>query len=267
MLKPVEILVAIISKLRSAEGCAWDREQTHASLRGALLEECHELIEAIDSHDDQAMLEELGDLLLHVVFHAQIAAERQAFDWEKVCSAIAHKMIQRHPHVFRPFPTLNGHEDMSNAKSPKEILSQWEKLKAREKAHRDSLMDGIPPSLPALARAQKLQEKAARVGFDWPDPTGAREKITEELAECDSILAEEQTIDLDARSRLEMEIGDLLFSIVNWARKHGLDAELALASANRKFEKRFRQMEIAGINGKNLLELEELWQQAKAQDK
>ncbi len=264
MLKPVEILVAILQKLRSPQGCAWDREQTHESLRGALIEECYELIEAIDKKEDLELLEELGDLLLHIVFHAQIASERDAFSWEDVCRVIVHKMIARHPHVFRPFPTLDGHSEMSDAKSKQEVLSQWEVLKSREKTDRESVLDGVPVSLPALARAQKLQSKASRVGFDWPDDKGARQKVSEELKECDSARKSVDLAAADDNAKLEEEFGDLLFSVVNWARKCGIDAEVALSRASRKFEHRFRLIEAQGISGKSLDEMDEMWRRVKA---
>jgi MazG family protein len=254
MLKPIEILISIMSKLRSEGGCAWDREQTHESLRAALIEECCEVIEAIEDKDLEALREELGDILLHVVFHAQIASESGEFDFEQVCAGIVHKMIARHPHVFKPFPTANGDNQVSNAKDTSEILAQWERLKLKEKSERASVLDGVAKALPALTYAQKIQSKAARVGFDWPDATGPRKKIDEELAEA----AQAQGND-----RLEEELGDVLFAVVNWCRKLGVDAECALMKANRKFERRFREMENMGLVGKSADDMESMWESTK----
>jgi len=257
MLKPIDILTAIMSKLRSEGGCAWDRQQTHHSLRAALIEECCEVLDAIDKNDSTSLCEELGDLLLHVVFHAQIASESGKFDFEQVCAAIVYKMISRHPHVFRPFPTAEGNVEMSQAQGAGEILAQWEKLKQGEKSERTSALDGVAQTLPALSYAQKIQVKAARLGFDWPDAAGARDKIHEELAEA------EMAAEAD---KLEEELGDVLFAVVNWCRKLGVDAECALMKANRKFEGRFRRLEKLGLQGKSVVEVDVLWERVKAEE-
>ncbi len=254
MLKPIEILVAIVSKLRAPDGCAWDREQTHQSLRSGLVEECCEVIDAIDSQDFVALQEELGDLLLHVVFHSQIAKESGHFDFEKVCATIVHKMIARHPHVFRPFPQLDGVTPMAEVQGTKEILSQWEKIKRKEKSQRTSVLDGLAKSLPSLLYAQKLQSKAANLGLDWPDPSGPMQKVREELAEVEEALKGDN---------FEEELGDVLFAVVNLCRKLGVDAEGALKKANKKFEDRFRRLEKMGLEGKTPEEVNQIWERIK----
>src|SRR4029077_8844630 len=195
-------------RLRSPDGCPWDREQTHESLKPHLLEEGYELIDAIDAGDDTELKEELGDLLLQVVLHSQMAAEENRFTLDEVASVIADKLVHRHPHVF-------GEMRLPNSEA---VLNQWDKIKRTEKIERISALDGVPRGLPALARAQKIQEKAARIGFDWNDPAGPLEKIHEELRE----------VETTPESKLEEEIGDLLFAVVNLARKKNLDAEQTL---------------------------------------
>src|ERR1700732_857907 len=173
MATPVDRLRNIVAQLRSPEGCPWDREQTHQSLKSHLIEECYELIDAIDAGDDKEMKEELGDLLLQVVLHSQMASEEKRFDLDEVATVIADKLVHRHPHVF-------GETRLPDSEA---VLKQWDRIKKAEKIDRVSALDGVPKALPALARAQKTQGKAARIGFDWSDPAGPLEKIREELRE------------------------------------------------------------------------------------
>lgn len=226
---PIERLREIVARLRAPDGCPWDREQTHASLRGALLEETYELVDAIDHADDPNLREELGDLLLHVVMHAQIAGERGAFDFDAVAAEISEKLVRRHPHVF-------GGE---SAADTAEVLRNWEQIKRAEKTDRQSALDGVPRALPALMRAQKIQKKAARVGFDWALAEEVLEKLDEEVAELRAALASGNAV------AVADETGDLLFSVVNLARKLGQDAELTLHAATDKFAARFRAVERA----------------------
>jgi len=253
-----EDLVKVMEKLRSEEGCPWDREQTHKSLLPYLIEECYEVVDAIEKEDDEELKEELGDLLLQVVFHSQIAKERGAFTVDDVIDSIVRKLIFRHPHVFK------GKEGIETAK---DVSREWEKLKEKEGKKRESLLDGIPSSMPSLDRAYKLQKRAEKVGFDWKDFKGIKEKITEELEEIEKELKEGN------REKLEGEVGDLLFMAVNLARFLKVHPEVALRKANEKFERRFRYMERrAREEGKELKELnvdkmEEFWQEAKEKEK
>jgi len=231
------------------EQCPWDREQTLQSLRTYTLEEVHEVLEAVDLEDWQALKVELGDLLLQIVFYARIAKEQGRFSLHDVAEAIVEKMIRRHPHVFEQ-------------KKGGDLSRQWEELKQAEHTERVSLMDGIPP-LPALKYAQKMQQRAARVGFDWVRTADVLEKMHEELAELEAEVRAEHA----SPARMEDEFGDVLFSLVNLGRKLGLDAELALMRTNRKFGERFRGMEAlagASLDELSLDELEALYQRAKA---
>jgi len=245
----VDRLSKIVAKLRSPSGCPWDREQTHQSLKPHLVEECYELIDAIDAGDDTELKEELGDLLLQVVLHSQMAAEENRFTLDDVANVVADKLVHRHPHVF-------GKVRLPNSEA---VLNQWDKIKRAEKIERSSALDGIPKGLPALTRAQKIQGKAARIGFDWNDAVGTIEKIREELRE----------IETAPESRLEEEIGDLLFAVVNFARKKNLDAEQTLNLATTKFVNRFREMEQLAkergleIGSLNLEKMDELWESIK----
>ena len=253
---PVARLRAIVSLLRSPEGCPWDREQTHESLRAGLLEEACETIDAISNADDANLREELGDLLLQVVFHTDLAAERGAFTLEDAAQHTCEKLIRRHPHVF-------GDVDAADTQA---VLRQWEQIKREEKGERASIMDGIPRALPALIRAANIQKKAARVGFDWPDTAGVIDKFREELAE----LSVE--IGSGDHKALEHELGDLLFTAVNMARKLGIEPELALEHANQRFISRFQHMERSAATKNQKLEdlisedLEDLWREAKSTD-
>lgn len=246
-------LVEIMARLRRS--CPWDREQTHRSLIPYLIEETYEVTEAIEADREAELCEELGDLLLQIVFHAQLATERGKFSVADVIDGLSNKMIRRHPHVF-------GDQAVSGVS---EVWQNWEQIKAQESTGkaRASRLDGIPKALGAAQRAQKMQEKAARVGFDWPDARSVTHKLAEELAE----LAEAQK--LGDQRLIREEVGDILFTIVNVARQLGLDAEGALREANEKFYRRFTFMERrAQSEGRSLGdlsmdELEDLWQLAK----
>ena len=242
----IEELRDIMARLRDPQtGCPWDVEQDFATIAPYTIEEAYEVADAIERGDMAALRDELGDLQLQVVFHARMAEEAGAFDLKDVLAAISAKMIRRHPHVF------------GDGSSP-----GWEEIKAAERAGKNedaSALAGVASALPALLRAEKLQKRAARTGFDWPDPEGAREKVIEEMDE-----VREATSDAH---RFE-ELGDLLFAVVNWARKLGIDPEAALRAANGKFEKRFRAMEdMAGdaFASLSLDEKEALWVRAKRQ--
>ena len=241
----IRALADIMARLRDPhDGCPWDVGQDFNSIAPYTIEEAYEVADACARDDMAALKDELGDLLLQVVFHARMAEERGAFDLGDVIASICDKMIRRHPHVFGPDGSV----------------ADWEAIKASERAEKQSdpsALAGIALALPALLRAEKLQKRAARTGFDWPDADGARAKIDEELVEL------EEAATFDAR---EDELGDLLFSVVNWGRKLGLDPEAALRRANAKFEQRFRATERLGGSGFVALSLDEkeaLWQAAK----
>jgi MazG family protein len=250
MVSPIDRLKQIVQRLRSPDGCPWDREQTHESLKPHVIEECYELIDAIDEKDDPGMQEELGDLLLQVVLHAQMASEEGRFDFDSIAEVISEKLIRRHPHVF-------GDTKLATSDA---VLKQWDAIKRREKTDRASALDGVPRGLPALAKAQKIQSKAARVGFDWADAQGALLKVNEEIKELQQA---------DTSEKRAEELGDLLFSVVNFARKSKLDAEDLLEAATRKFSERFRKMEaLAEFRGLDfssltLSEMDELWDEVK----
>ncbi len=241
-LEPLERLVSIMRQLRHPhDGCEWDRVQTFATIAPYTIEEAYEVADAIERDDMASLVDELGDLQLQIVFHSQMASEAGHFDLSDVLIGISDKLERRHPHIF-------GDADASPG---------WEELKANERAAKDdkSALAGVALGLPALERAAKLQKRAARTGFDWPDATGARAKVDEELAEFD---AEE---DLERRTD---EMGDILFAVVNLARKMGISAENALRAANRKFERRFRAIETEeGFSGLTLDEKESRWVAAK----
>ena len=237
----IERLVAIMARLRDpARGCEWDVAQTWATIAPYTIEEAYEVADAIARDDPADLKDELGDLLLQVVFHSRIAEEADAFALADVAAAISDKMERRHPHIFGDGGALD-----------------WERSKAEERHAKGvtGALDGVAIGLPALTRAEKLQRRAARVGFDWPDASGPRAKIDEELAEVAS--APPQAV--------SEEVGDLLFAVVNWARHLGVDAEAALRSANAKFERRFAAMEAAdpAFPDRSLGEQEALWQEAK----
>ena len=252
-LNAVARLKEIVARLRAPDGCPWDREQTHSSLRASLVEECHEVIDAIERADDSNLREELGDLLLQVVMHAQLAGERGAFTLEEIAVTVSEKMVRRHPHVF-------GDKSAADSEA---VLKQWEKIKREEKGGNAGVLDGVASSLPALLRGQTLQKKAARVGFDWPDVGPVYEKLAEEIGEI------REAVDSGDAAAVEAEVGDLLFSAVNLARKLGVDAETALAGANKRFSARFRHIEQTlrsqgrDVEGTSLEELDRIWEQAK----
>ena len=239
---PLERLVAIMRRLRDpVSGCEWDREQTFATIAPYTIEEAYEVADAIARNDMDALADELGDLQLQVVFHSQMAAEAGHFALDDVIERICDKLERRHPHIFG---------DASHSPG-------WEELKAaeRKKSPDDSALAGVALALPALERAAKLQRRAARVGFDWPDSSGPRAKIDEELAELDA--------ETD-RHRILDELGDLLFAVVNLARHLNIEPEAALREANAKFERRFRAIEtVSGFSEMSLEEREVLWAKAK----
>lgn len=257
----LERLLELMAKLRGEDGCPWDREQTHQSLRPYVVEETYEVLEAIDSQSPDKLCEELGDLLLQVVFHAQLAAEAGQFTMRDVIRGINEKLIRRHPHVFGDV-TVDGVSG---------VLDNWEKIKREEKGEeRRSALDGIPKDLPGLQRAEKLQNKAAKVGFDWGTLEGPLAKVKEEFAEFEAVLQDGvPEPNTAAWDRLEDEFGDILFSLVNVGRFLKIDSEIALRRTNSKFKTRFEYMErTAAAQGKKiekltLEEMEELWQQAK----
>lgn len=248
-------LVAIIARLRAPGGCPWDHEQTHESLKPCLVEEVGEFLDALDDGDDAAMAEELGDVLLQIVFHCQIAAETGRFTLQDAARVCCEKMIRRHPHVF-------GETQIADAAG---VLDQWDRIKRDEKktVAPESVLSGVPRHLPALQRAQKMQKKAAKVGFDWPSIDGVLAKIEEELAEVRGALAGGDD------AKVAEEIGDLMFSVVNLSRFREHQAEELLHGTVRKFERRFRHIETAlRADGRKpedctLAELDALWNQAK----
>lgn len=250
----IERLMAVVHDLRSPGGCPWDIEQTHESLVTNLIEEAYEAAEAIRSGDRSHMREELGDLLLQVVMHAEIASESGAFDLDAVAHEVSDKLIRRHPHVY-------GDSDTATTEA---VLAQWDAIKREEKGNaREAFLEDVGKGLPALSRAAKLQKKAAKVGFDWPDTAGVMAKISEELLEVQAAL---ESADM---RHVGEEIGDLLFSVVNLARKCGADPEILLAEGNAKFMNRFAAMEAAlNASGSSLQEagiaaMEAAWQAAK----
>ena len=250
-----EALVGVIATLRSENGCPWDREQTHETLKSTLIEETYETLEAIDAGDPKKLKEELGDLLLNIMLQAQIAAEHKDFDIYAVIETLTEKLIRRHPHVF-------GDIDV---KDSDEVVKNWEEIKRQEAGYEDrkSVLDGIPDALPTLLRAQKIQNRAARVGFDWDKLTDVVAKVDEELQEVKA------SISADEPEATSMELGDLLFSIVNLCRFMELQAEETLRGANRKFMTRFKWMEAElerrGINfeDQDLESLDAIWEEAK----
>lgn len=256
---PLDPLVDIMAQLRGEGGCPWDREQDQRSLRPYLIEEAYEVLEAINEGDRYKICEELGDLLLQIVFHAQIAAENKNFNMNDVVAGISEKMIRRHPHVFGSV----------NVKDSSEVLVNWEKIKTEERAGNkpESLLSGVPQCLPALMRAAKLQEKAAGAGFDWPDYRGALEKAREEMSELEAVIKTGDPV------KIENELGDLLFSVVNLARLLGVEPESALTGTSVKFTRRFNHVEkMAGLSGRNLSsftlsELDKWWEDAKKLEK
>ena len=243
-------LVAVIAKLRAPDGCPWDRKQTHASLRKNLLEECYEVLEALDEGNPDRLCDELGDLLMQVVLHTQIATEAGEFEVGDVISSINAKLVHRHPHIF-------GSKKVKNAE---EVALNWEVLKQEERATDTSMLEGVPKQMPALAYSQEIQQRVAQVGFDWEDINGVIDKLAEEVSEFKQA---------DSCQQKEMEFGDLLFTLANIARRLGIDLEAALRQANKRFYHRFAYMEkLCHQRGLNLAQLSfddqnTLWEEAK----
>ncbi len=252
--------VDLIARLRAPGGCPWDREQTHETVKPMTIEEAYEVAEAIDERNDEHLRGELGDLLLQVVFHAQIAADEKRFTVADVIDAVSRKMIRRHPHVFAD----------ERASTPSEVLRNWEALKAAERAEKGhpgdaSMLDGVSAGLPAVMEAFQMTTKVSRVGFDWPDAASVLDKLDEEVGELKQAVA---ATPADAAA-VAAEVGDLLFVTVNVARRLGVDPESALKAANRRFRKRFRHVE-DGLRargrapaGSTLDEMDALWREAK----
>ena len=252
-----QTLVDIVERLRAPGGCPWDREQTHESLKRNLVEEAYETMEAIDEGSPQLLAEELGDLLVQVAFHSDIAREAGEFEVSDVLTHINHKLVRRHPHVFSD----------TSVHDAREVERNWERIKAEEreaKGERQSVVDGLPRDLPALAYAQLIQDRAARSGFEWEDISGVLDKVSEEVEELRAAESQEERVH---------ELGDLLFVMVNLARWLNVQAEDALRQGNRRFHWRYKKMEeLAGERGQDFAQLsldekEELWQEAKRLEK
>lgn len=251
-MKELYKLVEVMKKLRGENGCPWDHEQTHETLKPYLLEEAYEVVNAIDSKLDNELEEELGDLLLQIVFHAQIASEQGRFTIDDVARTIVNKLIRRHPHVFSETKVNNSEE----------VLENWEEIKKGE--GKESVLDGVPESLPALLKARRVQEKVKRVGFDWDNIQGAFEKVLEEFKELKDAVGRRK------KKEIEDEFGDILFSIVNISRFMEIDAEDSLRKTINKFKKRFQYIEqkVNKLGNKPLKnhsihELDALWEESK----
>lgn len=248
--KNLEELIDVVAKLRAPDGCPWDREQTHTSLRPNMLEEAYEAVDAIDENDMAHLREELGDVLLQVLLHSQIASESNEFTLDDVAKELKEKLIHRHPHVF-------GTAKINNAD---DVLKTWDKLKSEEKTERKSAMDGLSRSQAALISAQKISKRAVKTGFEWPNEESLYDCVMSEIEEF-----KEAEIEKD-KNHMEEEMGDILFAIVNLARWNKIDAEQALLKANKKFEKRFRKMEDLAtkpLNDYSFEEFDNLWKQSK----
>ncbi|MCP5468339.1 MAG: nucleoside triphosphate pyrophosphohydrolase [Deltaproteobacteria bacterium] len=248
-----EELLQIMVRLRGPQGCPWDKKQNHISLTRYLLEECYEVLHAIETGDEDELKEELGDLLLQVVFHAQIAKEAKQFECRDVLQLLIEKLVRRHPHVFSE----------TKLETEQEVRQQWEEIKSQEKPQQKSLLSGIPPKLPALLWAYKLGSKASHVGFDWERAPDVLEKVEEEIQELKEAILQKNP------EEMEMELGDLFFSLAQLARHYKLDPERSLRLSCHKFTQRFQHMEEdVSKKGKSLkelgvAELEELWEQVK----
>lgn len=255
MSEEINRLIEIVKKLRSPEGCPWDREQTHKSILNCFLDEVYEFFEAVEQSDTEHMKEELGDLFLQIVLHAQIASEDNKFDINDVAKEISDKLIRRHPHVF-------GTVEVS---SSEEVLVNWEKIKKGEKGkeNRKYLVDGIPNALPALFRAEKVQRRVAKVGFDWDDSQAALDKVDEEIHEF-----REAVLSGNDQHAFE-ELGDIIFALVNVARHHNISAEDAVRNTTNKFVRRFKFIEDKfkelgmDINNSTLEEMDRYWEESK----
>ena len=248
-------LTEIVDTLMGENGCPWDKVQTRESLKPYLVEEAYETLEALDNNNPEEIKEELGDLLYQVLFHAKISENKNEFNITDVVESISHKMVHRHPHVFKK----------ENLETPEEVVTQWEEIKSKEKgkANRESVLDGIPPHLPGLLRAQKLQKKAAKQGFDWDIIDDVFNKLDEEIAEFKEAVLSGKETDMTA------ELGDIIFVLVNIAKFKKIDAEEALRATNNKFIKRFQYIEAEvtkrgkTLKETSLEELEKYWQKAK----
>jgi tetrapyrrole methylase family protein/MazG family protein len=255
----IDRLLGVVARLRGENGCPWDREQTIDSLKSHLIEECYEVLDAVESGDPARHAEELGDVLLHIALHSRIRQEEGVFTFDDVANRIADKLIRRHPHVFGDTP----------AGDAEQVLTNWEAIKAREKGgdRPRSAIEGVPRHLPALQRAQRVQSRAARVGFDWEKAADVVAKIHEELGEC------EEARDAGNDAALEHELGDLLFAVVNLARFVGVDAEDALRKTIDRFGRRFQHVEArVHDQGKHmpdcpLAELDGYWEEAKREER
>ena len=223
-MKKFDTFAAIIARLRAPDGCPWDKEQTHQSLRENMLQECYEVLDALDTGEKEKLCEELGDLLLEIVLQAQIAKDNGEFDISDVVKGIAEKIVRRHPHIF----------GTKKAKTADEVQHNWEELKKQERKKDASVMESVPKHMPALAYALEIQKRAARVGFDWPDISGVIEKLTEEVKEYQEARNQKEK---------ELEYGDLLFTLANIARREKIEPEAALREANMRFYQRFTRME------------------------
>lgn len=257
-------LVTVMGRLRGEGGCPWDREQTPESLKPYLIEEAYEVLETIDSGDKRLLCEELGDLLFQVLFHAEIAKESGDFDIETVLKSSVDKMTRRHPHVFSGDSSRKAEKGEAESLTAEAVINRWEALKkqeAKENGVQKSVLDGVPKTLPALLRAHQVQARAGRVGFDWKTPTEAFPKIEEEIQEVKEAMAQ------GSPERLEAELGDLLFSIVNVARLLKINPEEALRKMIARFTERFKKIEQAagekGIPSLSLEEMNRLWEEAK----
>ncbi len=268
-------VVAIMTRLRGNDGCPWDRKQTRETLKPFLIEEAYEVLETIDAQDDRKLKEELGDVLLQILFHAEIGRERKTFTMDDVLQTLAEKLIRRHPHVF-------GETSTDAAPSAEEVLARWEEIKSQEKVEESgtkaaSALDGVPKVLPALLRAYQLQLRAARVGFDWPEgEAGYRqilEKIHEELQEVEAARPAVLSGSDPSLRRLEDEVGDLLFAVVNLARHLKVNPEEALRTTTNRFAARFKHMEAAAkeqdrqLSDLTLKEQDTLWEAAKTAER
>lgn len=257
-MKSIEDLIELMERLRDPEnGCPWDQEQTFATIAPYTIEEAYEVADSIHHNDMEGLKSELGDLLFQVVFHARMAEEQGAFNFSDVVTGIVDKMERRHPHVFGD--AVVGSVD--------EQSEEWEKIKSAEKGGAASALDGVTLALPSLVRAEKLQRRASRVGFDWPDISGAIDKCHEELDEIKEALPSGDA------AAIESEIGDMLFAVVNVARFAAVDAEMALADCNRRFTRRFQSVEAQAVDaGKkleefSLQELDSMWEEAKRRER
>lgn len=254
--KKFKELLKVIEKLRSPQGCPWDRKQTHKSLVPYVIEEAYEVVTAIEKDDPELLKEELGDLLLQIVLHTQIAKEKKEFTMKDVVDVLREKMIRRHPHVFAK----------KKVKNIKQVLQNWEHIKKNEKRdQKRSILAGVPAMLPSLYRAEKVQKKAARVGFDWEQAEGAWQKVKEEIKEFQQAYKKKKF----SRKHMEEEMGDVLFSLVNVSRKLHIDAETALRKTTEKFIKRFSYIEKKvekdrkELSDCSLKELDRYWEESK----